>query len=308
MLDPENYYEYYQPSVPAAGVMCGIFSLGFMVSLFQTIQYKAKIWTVMLVALAMEIIGYAARISSALDTHDRTAYMLQYCLIILAPIMMAGIVYVVFGRIIFHVVPPEARTLRLLWVPARWMAPIFVGFDIFTLLLQLIGALLILDGTDNTKIDVKKANNGKAIALAGVTLQIVIFGLFTVLAARFHFISRRFLAESQAAPSSKPDSRNGTRQSFNPNWRMLLYAVNFSCGMITIRSIYREVEFAMGSTGYMQRNEWCAYVLDALPMSLLAIVYTAIPPGAYVSMGFRQRSILHEVQGHTETHEMLQTA
>lgn len=163
--------------------------------------------------------------------------MLQYCLIILAPIMMAGIVYVVFGRIIFHVVPPEARTLRLLWVPARWMAPIFVGFDIFTLLLQLIGALLILDGTDNTKIDVKKANNGKAIALAGVTLQIVIFGLFTVLAARFHFISRRFLAESQAAPSSKPDSRNGTRQSFNPNWRMLLYAVNFSCGMITVRLV-----------------------------------------------------------------------
>lgn len=68
MLDPENYYEYYQPSVPAAGVMCGIFSLGFMVSLFQTIQYKAKIWTVMLVALASMSLVLYRYISNKLPT------------------------------------------------------------------------------------------------------------------------------------------------------------------------------------------------------------------------------------------------
>jgi hypothetical protein len=34
------------------------------------------------------------------------------------------------GRIVFHVVPSEARTTRLLWVPPRWLTPIFVVCDI----------------------------------------------------------------------------------------------------------------------------------------------------------------------------------
>lgn len=61
--------------------------------------------------------GYAARIISAGDVYARTVWIVQFCLIILAPVLMAGIVYLVFGRIVFHVVPAEARTLKLLWVP-----------------------------------------------------------------------------------------------------------------------------------------------------------------------------------------------
>ena len=31
-----------------------------------------------------------------------------------------------------------------------------------------------------------------------------------------------------------------------------------------------------------------AYVFDAAPMAIVAILYTLYPPGAYVSMGWRQ--------------------
>lgn len=66
---------------------------------------------------AVEAGGYGARIASAGDVTIRTVYIIQFCLIILAPVLMAGIIYVVFGRIVFHVVPAEARTFRLLWIP-----------------------------------------------------------------------------------------------------------------------------------------------------------------------------------------------
>lgn len=67
----------------------------------------------------MEAVGYGVRVASAGTTTARTIYIVQFCLIILAPVFMAGIIYVVFGRIVFHVVPPHARTVRFLWVPGK---------------------------------------------------------------------------------------------------------------------------------------------------------------------------------------------
>ncbi|CAK7205922.1 hypothetical protein SEUCBS139899_008702 [Sporothrix eucalyptigena] len=289
-----TYYPYFQPSAAAAGVMCGLFAIGFLVSTYETIRYKSWIWFVMLLAIAMEAVGYGARIASAGHVTNRNLYIIQFCLIILAPVLMAGIVYVAFGRIVFHVVPPEARTARLLWVPARWLTPIFVGFDVFALFLQLVGAVIISGTQLTTPNAAKKLHTGKNIALAGVSTQIAAFGLFTIIAARFHFTSRRFAADLEsryrAVPGDKFVTLEGSERKFKPRWRTLLYAVNFSCGMIIIRSIYREIDFALGKQGYTQKHEWCAYVFDAIPMILLVIVYTIVPPGAYVAMGFRQRS------------------
>lgn len=39
-----------------------------------------------------------------------------------------------------------------------------------------------------------------------------------------------------------------------------------------IRSIYRVVEFGLGIDGYPFRNEWCLYVLEAVPMFIAIAV------------------------------------
>ena len=67
----------------------------------------------------MEAVGYGVRVASTGDVYARTLYIVQFCFIILAPVFMAGIIYVVFGRIVFHVVPPHARTVAFLWVPGE---------------------------------------------------------------------------------------------------------------------------------------------------------------------------------------------
>jgi hypothetical protein len=86
-------------------------------------------------SFAVEAVGYAARIASAGSPKNRDIYIVQFCLVVLAPVLMAGVVYVVFGRIIFHVIPPKHRTLRLsvtsdscylpsvpLFYPSTWKA------------------------------------------------------------------------------------------------------------------------------------------------------------------------------------------
>ncbi|KAH8909497.1 RTA1 like protein [Coniochaeta sp. PMI_546] len=282
----------YQPSQAVAAVACGLYSLGFLISIFHIFRQKAWIWFIMAIGIGMEAVGYGARIASAGDVTQRTVYIVQFCLIILAPVLMAGVIYLVFGRIVFHVVPAESRTIKLLWVPARWVTPIFVGFDIIALLTQVVGAVMLATTELTDPNAMTKLNRGKTIAMVGVILQLVAFGLFTIVAARFHFTSKRFTDDFkqrlQAVPGDKYVTIEGNARKFNPDWRRLLYVVNISCAMILIRSIYREIDFAEGKTGYTQQYEYFPYVFDCIPIFIVVVLFTLIPPGAYVPMGLRQ--------------------
>ncbi|KAL5043507.1 hypothetical protein BDW71DRAFT_210179 [Aspergillus fruticulosus] len=106
---------------------------------------------------------------------------------------MAGALYVLFGRIIFLVVPTEQRTFKVCWVPPRWITSIFFGLDIGALMLQLIGAVMITSGNGNSQDDIDTFNRGRDLALEGVVVQIVAFGLFTMAAIRFNSTSKKFI-------------------------------------------------------------------------------------------------------------------
>ena len=67
----------------------------------------------------MEVVGYVARVISAKHVSEKSPYRLQLVIIVLAPVVMAAVIYVVFSRIIHWVVPPELRTFKLLWIPRR---------------------------------------------------------------------------------------------------------------------------------------------------------------------------------------------
>lgn len=153
---------------------------------------------------------------------------------------MAACCYILFGRILFHVVPPEARTFQLCWVPPRFITPIFVGFDIVALLLQLGGAVLITSA-DGTSSDAKdKFDRGRNIALIGVIVQMVAFGLFSLAAFRFNFTSKRFAkpVDEQFEMLASNDAGPGGREK-NANWNALLRVVNFSTLMILVSVSYR---------------------------------------------------------------------
>ena len=185
----------------------------------------------------MECIGYIARVVSTQDTHARIPYVLQFSLLILAPVLMAGALYVLFGRIIFLVVPRDKRTFRICWVPPRWITPIFVGFDIIALLLQLVGAVMITSSNGSSQDDIDSFERGRDLALGGVIVQIIAFGIFTIAAIRFNFTSRAFVKGiHEALPMQNEGDSVASLQEKprNENWQQLLHAVNLSTILILV--------------------------------------------------------------------------
>ncbi|KAI0841673.1 RTA1-domain-containing protein [Hypoxylon sp. FL0890] len=286
-----SFYDY-DPSQAVAAVCAALFGVAFIWSTFMTFRKRAWVWTVQLLAILMEVVGYADRVASAANPSDMNLYAVQFCVIILAPVLMAGVIYVVFGRIVFHVVPAEERTTRLLWIPPRWITPIFVSCDIIALFVQLIGAVSVSSTQATDEDAANKLKIGKDIALGGLAIQMGAFGLFTVIAARFHFTSQRFEANLkwrlEEADGGKAVFVKGTSKKLNPNWRHLLYALNVSCILVLIRSVFRVVEFAEDSSGAVSKHEVYMYVLDTLPIFLVVVSFCFFFPASYVPyMGFQ---------------------
>lgn len=59
------------------------------------------------------------------------------------------------------------------------------------LLIQLAGAVEVSTTKPTTPAAASAANRGKAIALAGLGVQVTCFGLFSIIAVRFHFTSKQ---------------------------------------------------------------------------------------------------------------------
>jgi hypothetical protein len=98
-------------------------------------------------------------------------------------------------------------------------------------MLQMVAAVLI-SGTDPTDSDAKKKINlGKDLGLAGVSVQLAGFGLFSISAVRFHFASRKLDGDFARM--------NMTKHGINKEWSTLLLVVNASCLLILVSSYDR---------------------------------------------------------------------
>jgi len=284
MAHEQDFYRY-TPTLGAAIAVGVIYSLAFIATIVQFIRFKSWVWTVMLLASGMEAAGYIVRSISTKHIYNKNLYVTQFSLIILAPVLMAAACYIVFGRIVFHVVPREARTLKLLWISPRFVTPIFVASDIIALFLQLVGAVMITTISNTDPNAISKAKRGKRIAQIGVAVQLACFGLFSVMAVRFNFTSKRFAAgfeERITNANEKYVTIDGQDRQLKRNWRAILRVTNIASVCILIRSAYRMVDFSLGRGGYAETHEWVMYVFDAAAILPVVVLYAWWHPGMYL--------------------------
>jgi hypothetical protein len=148
---------------------------------------------------------------------------------------MAACCYVLFSRILFLIVPRQERTFRLCWVPPRFITPLFVGFDVVALFLQLIGAVMISSVDATEKDAASKLNRGKHIAQAGVIVQLLAFGLFSVAAVRFNFTSKKFTKSiHERYEMFGEDDYIVDGITKKKHWPALLRVVNFTTLLILV--------------------------------------------------------------------------
>lgn len=107
------------------------------------------------------------------------------------------------------------------------------------LLLQLFGAVQITTVTAGSHDAASKLSRGKRIAQTGVAIQLICFGLFSVIAVRFNFTSKRFATQFEErlgdTVGEKYCSIDGSEKKLKPNWQAILRVTNFASAMILVR-------------------------------------------------------------------------
>lgn len=99
---------------------------------------------------------------------------------------------------------------------------------------------------------------GSHIIVGGLIFQIIIFGLFIATALMFHVRFRR-------------DARS--HESNHIPWQTTLAMLYLTSTFVMIRNIFRAIEYAMGSDGYLLSEEWAVYVFDASLMTLTMVAF-----------------------------------
>jgi RTA1 like protein len=110
-----DYYRY-KPSLDAAIVVAVLYTLAFVGTLLQFVRYRSWVWTTMVLAAGseyfpntkqqeisidketVEAAGYIARCLSVNHVDNKNLYIINFTLIVLAPVLMAAACYIVFVR------------------------------------------------------------------------------------------------------------------------------------------------------------------------------------------------------------------
>lgn len=194
----------------------------------------------------VEFAGYCARASAHNKTGRIMPYAVQNVFILLGPALFAASIYMCLSRIIRGI-----RADHLSLIKPRNLTRTFVTGDVLSFVVQGGAAGLMVTG--------KTPELGKGIVIAGLMIQIVMFGLFAVTAVIFN---RRI----EKAP---------TNESYDSSipWKKSMHMLFIVSALIMIRSCFRVVEYSMGNDGYLLGHEWTLYVFDSILMVAVMVVY-----------------------------------
>ncbi|PLB49973.1 RTA1 like protein [Aspergillus steynii IBT 23096] len=250
-----GYYLWqYVPSLPAAVIFIVLFALGTAAHSWRIFKYRNRFCIAFLIGCIFEFIGYCARAACHNSTGKIMPFSIQNVFILLGPALFAASIYMTLSRIIYSI-----RGEPLALVHPRWLTKIFVAGDILSFIVQGSAAGLMVTGSHGQM--------GEYIVIAGLLIQVVMFGLFGVTAMLFQMRLRQ---------------QPTTESTASSEWKGHLRTLYIVSVLIMIRSIFRVVEYAMGQSGYLLQHEWTMFVFDSLLMFGVVVVFYIWYPGSIV--------------------------
>lgn len=202
----------------------------------------------MVLSLAVQTIGYAGRIWSHYDKFSLGGFIIQAILILVAPALYAASIYMILGRLIRTV---KGEHLSL--IPVQWVTRLFVTGDVIAFSLQAGGGGIQAAGS------LEMYEIGEKIIIAGLFVQIFIFGFFVVTSVLFH---ARLVSNPTAVVTAEEIP-----------WRRYLNILYVTSAIILVRSIFRVVEYLQGNAGYLISHEIFLYIFDALLMAITMAIF-----------------------------------
>lgn len=283
-IAPENYVlspYIYDPSIPLAVVGTVVFSLLSAFSIYQYLRHRSWFFWAAIIGVLMLTLGHICRLVSASDEHQDLPFLISWVMILLAPSFLAAACYTAFSRVIWFSCPTHALEFKVLWCFPRWITPTFVIFDLFSFLIQLVGASQISRQYDNDESpsrsiesSERKALPGRVILVLGLVLQMLCFVSFSIISVRYFYISRNWRAFDLGDQKL---------------WRKLSYTINVSSILIALRAVYRTMEIPHDKgygLKYLQSHEWCFWTFEAIPILIVLVVFAIWHPGRYLPRSY----------------------
>lgn len=252
---------HYTPSIAAAIIFIILFVILTAYHSFLLIRRRTWFCVPFVVGGVFEIIGYIGRAIAHSDKEGVPAYTIQALGLLLAPILFAASIYMILGRIIRVVQGEEYSIIRV-----NWLTKIFVTGDVICFCVQAAGGGMLAVATTQAEID--RDNN---IVLGGLILQILVFVVFLITAILFLLrMQRRPTAAALDGPLGERGAASGRFGRLT--WKKLMIGLYASSVLITLRNVFRVIEYAMGWDGYLLTREWPLYIFDGVLMVFVLVV------------------------------------
>ncbi|KAH7139940.1 RTA1 like protein-domain-containing protein [Dactylonectria estremocensis] len=232
----------FEPSLGVNILFVILFTLTTGLHLVQLWRTRTWYLSALVIGGCCEMIGYIGRaIGAKEDAGCWTLgpFVIQSLLILIAPALMAASIYMILGRIILLTQGEKFALIR-----QRWLTKVFVTGDVISLWVQSSGGGLMAS-EDNFEA-------GEKVIIAGLFVQLLIFGVFIVVAAIYH----KRLRETPTTRSLDPEVR----------WQAYLTTLYVAGALIWVRSLFRVIEFIQGNDGPLMRSEAYVFVFDGLLM------------------------------------------
>ncbi|KAI1463487.1 RTA1 like protein [Daldinia caldariorum] len=260
---PSYVFYRYKPSMAAAIIFILLFTISAIWHIILLFRKRTWYFIPFVIGCLFEAVGYVGRAMSSPEypNFTKNPYIIQSTLLLLGPTLFAASIYMILGRLIVLL---EANSYSI--IKPRWLTKVFVLGDVLSFFAQGGGGGLL---TQAKTLDAVR--RGENIIIGGLCIQILFFGFFMVVTFIF---DRRI-------------SKNPTRVSLAlpTPWRKLVLILYLSSTLIMIRSMYRVIEYIMGSDGELMSKEAYLYCLDALPMVFVSFAYNWFHPSRVISRG-----------------------
>ncbi|KAF2454741.1 RTA1 like protein-domain-containing protein [Lineolata rhizophorae] len=257
--DACNAYYSYDPSFVAAVTFAVFFGISTVTHFGQAIWYKKKyLCSVITMAALWETLAFVVRALGSRDQQSLGMVVIATLLLLLAPILINAFVYMTLGRMIYYFLP-ERRIWRF---KASSLAKTFVWLDISAFVVQGAGGnMMSVEDSPSTN------DTGRKVYMIGVGIQEFFILIFVTIAARFHIRMN--------------DLERRRQMVRNTPWKFLSWTLYTVLVLITMRILFRLVEFSSGTdlTNDLLRNEWYVLGLDALPMLIAVFLLNLFHPG-----------------------------
>ncbi|PVH97036.1 hypothetical protein DM02DRAFT_616795 [Periconia macrospinosa] len=248
----------YSPSFPAAVAVSTIFGVLTVAHIALAILFRKGFCWVIIMGAGWELVSFITR---ALGAHRQDIQAYAYTaniFFLLAPLWINAYIYMTAGRLIwtYH------HQKKVWFCKAASIGKYFVWLDIFSFLVQGAGGSMLSPGNSAKTMEL-----GKNIYMGGIGIQEFFILLFLSIVVKFMMDVQK--------------TRHAGTGYFSERWQLVTYSIFASLVLITIRIIFRIVEFSAGTdiSNPLPTHEGYAYGLDAVPMILAVGILAVLHSG-----------------------------